>query len=217
MKRFSWLCSGLLLLAICTEAEAAYINSAADPALAGSTLIDFEAASAGSFETETFGGVSFKSLVPGKPLSVSDFYNGNYGTIGKSLGTNDQLSFSSPLSFRIDFANVVSAFGFSWGAADEAWSLTVFDDSNNSLGNFFTPTGTSFVGVSGSRISYAILSTTLQGSQTDNALLDNLRYVEDVTTGPGPTPTPEPGTLALMAFGAMGLAAGKYRKKKKAA
>ena len=188
-------------------ANADLITSSADSSLSGSTLIDFNAETHGTFDSRSFdsGAVTFA----GPGMTVQSQYcgasgDGQYGGGGNCIGT--------PLgtSFSIVFADPVSAFGFSWGAADQAWTMNVYGaggllESLSIAAQVYPHRG--FIGSNGSAGN--ITSVYMSASSFDYILLDDFQYKSGSTSS-----VPEPGTLALLGIGLAGM--GLMRRRKKA-
>jgi len=186
------------------------ITSASDPALAGATVIEFESAPKGTHASLTIGEVTFTGV--DRSLRIDDSYSGWYSTTGSYL---DNWAYFDPgfSSMRIDFAADVSAFGFNWGGADSAWSLTAYNAFGDSLGVYNLPAavdpdppyGGAFVGLGGfgSCIDHAVLSwpdpDPLDPSDYDWIFIDNFMYQQVV---------PVPGAVLL---GVLGLSAAGAR------
>ena len=194
----------IALAVLATASAHAYdINSAANPALAGGSVIDFESAAAGSYSSLTVGGVSFTTGA-GTSLYVNTNYAGNYNTVGKSLANTYSGDAFGLLT--LTFSAPTKAFGFNWGAADTVWTLSAYDASNNLLGSrSLDATRASnageFFGLGfASDIAYA----TIAGNRSDYVFVDNLTLAAAV---------PEPSAYGLMAIGLAGLGFAARRRK----
>ena len=185
------------------SAHAYDINSAASPALAGGSVIDFESVASGSYSSLTVGGVNFATGA-GTSLYVNTDYAGDYNTTGKSLANTYNSDAFGLLT--LTFSAPTKAFGFNWGAADTVWTLSAYDASNNLLGSrSLAATRASnageFFGLGfGSDIAYA----TITGDSSDYVFVDNLTLAAAV---------PEPSTYGLMALGLAGLGFAARRRK----
>jgi len=175
------------------------------PGLVGSTVIDFESTTPGTYTTLTLSGVTF-TPDSGKLMWVDGAYIGQYNNFGsQSLHNNyDPQSFNI---LTINFNGITSGFGFFWGASDTQWALTAYDSSNNPIESFALPITTSssagdFVGL----LDPGIAWVTLGGTGTDYVFVDNFEF------NPTGTATPEPGSLLLVGSGVLGLA-GVIRRK----
>lgn len=192
-----------LLMSATVASAAALITSSADPALSGSTLVDFNAEAQGTFTSRTFGG--FVTLSGNNPLYIESTYSGSYGATSNYVASRDS---DSP--FTIAFDAPVSAFGFSWGAADQPWTIDLYGIGGSLLGslNIAAQSG-SYVGFIGgtdtSPISYAVL-TDQSNYDYDYFLLDNLRYV-------AAGEVPEPAPLTMLGLGLAALLAARKRQK----
>jgi hypothetical protein len=177
------------------------------PGLVGSTVIDFESVTPGTYSTLTLSGVTF-TPDDGNLMWVDSAYAGGYNTFGQSLHNNyDPESFNT---LTIQFSGTTSGFGFFWGASNVTWTLTAYDSLNNAIESLALPITTDsdagdFVGL----IDPGIASATLSGDGTDYVFIDNFEFQ------PGGTGTPEPGGLLLLGSGLLGLA-GVARKLRKA-
>ena len=127
------------------------------------------------------------------------------GTSGRYL-----TNFYTPGTLTFTFTTAVSAVGFNWGAADQAWRMQVFDLDNVLLStlNIAAQTAASnyagFIGASGNGSAIGSVKLTSVGS-TDWVMIDNLRTVA--------ANVPEPGSLALAGLG-LALAIGASRRRK---
>ena len=147
-------------------ANAALITSSADPALSGSTVINFDSEATSNFVSKTLSGVTF-STTSGTLRNAPFDEGGTFGGSGQDLSTRD---LGSPEAFRIDFATSVSAFGMVWGAADYDWTVKLFNSSGvntetltfcGSSSGCASGTGyVKFYGASGPDIKYVTLETT---------------------------------------------------------
>ena len=194
------------LLATVGAAQAAppLLTASNVPALAGAGVIDFNNAATGSFTSRIFGGVTI-STSTANGLAVDNAYDGYYATSGRYL-----TNFYTPGTLTFTFTTAVSAFGFNWGAADQAWRMQVFDLDNVLLStlNIAAQTAASnyagFIGASGNGSAIGSVKLTSVGS-TDWVMIDNLRTVA--------ANVPEPGSLALAGLG-LALAIGASRRRK---
>jgi hypothetical protein len=185
----------LLLCALAAaSAQAAPIDSPADPALAGGSVIDFQSVVAGAYSNLVLPGVSF-STGAGTQLYVDSAYAGNYNTTGQSLKSTDNADSFRTLTFT--FTVPTAAFGFNWGASDQFWSLTAYDASNNMLGvrqlpKTYASNAGQFYGLAANaNIAYAVLSSQYH----DYVFVDNL------TIGAPVAAVPEPETYLLLGAG----------------
>lgn len=187
-------------LFVAAPASASLITSAGDPALTASTLIDFNSEAAGSQSTRTFGGEMTFSVSSGT-FEVGSTFNGAYGATGTSIYT------PGGQNFTIDFATAVSAFGFSWGAADRSWTMQLYDGSNTLIDTLAIAAQTSpyvgFIGGANAGISKVQMTS---DNGYDYIILDDFRYVASAAS------VPETSTLAVFALGLAGLAFARRRK-----
>lgn len=216
MKSFALAIATVAMLAS-GASHAAPINSAADPALVGAYIQDFEAGPSGNFVSQGFGGgVSISALssadVGSPSFSVAGDFAGNYNTLGRlhisNLGTQFQ-------ALRFDFGSSISALGFLFGASDSSWTLRAYNSSNALLDSLdiaptFGSNAGDFFGLSGlAGASYATLIQNFDGiyanGGVDYVFVDNLTF----TAGNN---VPEPGSLALVALACLGVAAARRRK-----
>lgn len=184
-----------LVFGLANIASASTISSPADPALAGATVVDFEDRTHGTFTSDTVGGVTLTAL--SGYLTYTNYTSG--GIYGPTSGT--ELSTIGSTGFRIDFAQVVSAFGMIWGAPNVGWTISAYDSSNNLLDSYVGPSGPDwnyYVGLAAEGIAYA----TLTAASYDWVKIDNLAYVSGTTVSP--VPVPAAGLMLVGALGALG-------------
>ena len=182
------------------------INSATDPLLAGSTLIDFSSTTLGTYSSLTIGNVTFSG---NGSLRVANTYSGQYNTTGNYLDNNAGLT----IPMTIQFATPVSALGFNFGATDSDWTLNVYNSLQLLTGirfacaTFLGSDAGQYYGGWGILGAAASSGATLTGGTGDWVLLDNFSS--------GGTPVPDGGsTLALLGLALGGIAAAVKCKKK---
>lgn len=190
------------LAAVTFNVSASLITSDSDPALSGSTIINFDGTSTQNATSFTFGDVIFSTT--SGTLRIAPFSEGGiFGGSGQDLSTTDT---ANPSSFTITFATPVSAFGMNWGAANPDWTVDLFDSSDNLLeslvfiGGDSTASFIEFYGASINGISRAELATT----GYDWVKIDNFEYVSSV---------PIPAAVWLFGSGLLGLIGMARRKK----
>lgn len=181
-----------------TQASPVLLTNGSDASLAGATVLSFDGEALGSFNTRAFGSdVSFGSA---GPLFVQNALSGYYGTSGRYI-TNQ----STPNPITIDFTGTVSSFGFTWGAADQPWTLQVFDAADHLLStlNLAAQSGAytgfiGFIGVDGGGAAIGSARLTANsGYGYDYVTIDNFKYVAAAGNGHA---VPEPQSLALVAL-----------------
>jgi len=168
-------------------------NPADDPALAGSTLVNFDSAPTGFFISMTIGDLTISGDSFGHRLFVNENLPGQtaQNSSGRFLSNPDQSS-----AFTFTFANPVSAFAFNRGAGQINWTLTAYAGdtvvaSSSVPGNGNSNAG-QYYGLTGQGITRVVLS-----DHGDVLIrIDNFAYVTESVA-----PVPEPATWALMIMG----------------
>lgn len=155
----------------------------------GSTQLTFSG-NDGNFVSYSESGVSFG------PGNISSNYADDYNTTGGSY--DNQSGSVSQITFA--FASPVSAFAFNWGAADEFWTVELFDGASLLSSYQLTPTESSnnkeYFGFTGAGITSVSLTT----AASDYVFLDNLTY----TSAAGAVPEPATWAMMVLGFGLVG-------------
>jgi PEP-CTERM motif len=202
-----------LALATCyaSTAGATQITSSADPALIGSTIIDFDGLPLQDFSTMTISGVTFTAAA-GHQLRIGDYFEGGvYGGSGHELSTQN-----STVGFSMDFANPVSAFGFNWGGANENWTVNLFDGGHTLIETLTflggdPGKGATYIEFYGAKAN-GIKSVSLIPDNPDWVKIDDFHVVSAAST----TPVPEPATLGLLGIGLIGIHRARRRRSERA-
>ena len=149
------LCGALLLFFASGTVHADLITSASDPALDGSTVIDFDDNESGTVgDTFSVGNVAWNDLDEESAwwysdLSFSPAWDGYWGMSEQSLRCSSG-------ELEIEFTSPVSAFGLNYGGHSSTWY--VYDEDDVLIETFSVdrakpfPYPEYFVGASGERI-----------------------------------------------------------------
>lgn len=123
----------LILTALAGGAAAMPITSAADPALEGSVVVDFEQALPGTYAAFAGGLSVFTTAgtvnVTGPRLQVTSTYAGQYNMTGQYVSSEGYLFRNVILTFPVP----VQAFGFNVGLTSQPWELHAYDAGGNEI------------------------------------------------------------------------------------
>ncbi len=209
MKRLTLALAAALTLGTAVAAPISGASGAGAPPLPGVTsVVDFDAQGNTSFASLTLGSVTFSGI--GGNLRTSNQFAGFYNGRGAYYLDNDA---GATGTLRFDFANIVSAFAFQWGASDVSWTLNGYDASGNLIESFVTPityasNAGDYIGLNGGAFKYATLTSSNFGFQ-DWIFVDNFSIVERRDGG---GTVSEPAGLALAGLALLGLGAVRRRK-----
>ena len=194
-----------------TDAEATRINSAADPALSGALVQNFNAAPLAAFTSQSFliGANGFTISATTSDLQITNTFCSNFGTTGACLDTINASGTAND-DFDVVFTGAgVSAFGFAINALDINWTVTTYGAGNVLLGTYVINSqspglvGDLRRGYFGATETAAIRSIQIRSTTaSDRALIDDFAYV----------PVPEPSAAVLVGLGLVCLAGSRSRR-----
>ena len=123
----------LLTMALAGRAAAAPIISAADPALQGAVVVDFESTTPGTYAAFA-GGLSVPTSagivnITGPRVLVTSTYAGQYNMTGQYLSSEGYLFRNVIVAFPVP----VHAFGFNVGLTSQPWQLHAYDAAGNEI------------------------------------------------------------------------------------
>lgn len=176
------------------------------PTIAGQTgIANFDSIPLATRSSVTSGAVTVSGI--GGSIRVANDYPGQYNGRGAAYLDNDQGATSG---FRFDFASIVNAFAFNFGASDEIWTLTAFDASGHIIESVRAPVTNGsnagdYIGLADPGIKYATLTT----SFNDWVFVDNFVYAAALVRS---SAVPEPGSIALIGLGIAGVVGMRRRK-----
>ena len=194
-----------------SDAEAARINSAGDPALVGADVQNFNTAPLAAFASQSFligaNGFTISSITSN--LQITNTFCSNFGTTGACFDTINSSGAAND-DFDVVFTGSgVSAFGFAINALDIAWTVTTYGVGNVLLNTYVinsqSPglTGNNRRGYFGATETAAIQYFQVRSTAgSDRALIDDFAY----------TPVPEPGAAVLLGLGLAYLAGSRSRR-----
>ncbi|RVU43817.1 PEP-CTERM sorting domain-containing protein [Rubrivivax rivuli] len=193
MKPFTQALLATLLLAA-GPSYATPITTAGDPALAGSTLVNFTGITGGPYSSLTIGALT---ITGGFTIDSSGncVYSGNSAPCLINAGGALTFTFSNPMT----------AFGLQIGATNFSQNLTAYNAFNGVIETVVVPNQVStmpfpysaFYGINAG--SASIQRFTLQANSGDYWSIDNIRFTA------GATSVPEPASLALVGVALLGL------------
>ena len=193
-----------------SDAEAARINSAGDPALAGALVQDFNTAPLAAFASQSFliGSDGFTISSTTSNLQITNSFCSNFGTTGGCFDTINSSGAAND-DFDVVFTGSgVSAFGFAINALDISWTVTTYGAGNVLLNTYVinsqSPglTGNNRRGYFGATETAAIQYFQVRSTAgSDRALIDDFAYL----------PVPEPGAAVLIGLGLAFLAGSRSR------
>lgn len=191
------------------EAGATRIFSAADPALAGALVQDFDSIPVGYFTSQSFliGSDGFTVSALSSDIHIDDVFCDDFGTSGRCLDTVGSGGAANDDIDIVFTGGGVLAFGFALNALDVAWTITTHGAGDVLLGTYVVAsqspglTGNARRGYFGATEGVAIESVRIRSTGSDRALIDDFAYV----------PVPEPGAALLVGLGLAWLAGSRSR------
>ncbi len=190
-----------------SHASPMLITSAGDSNLNGSSLLDFNSEVHGGFVSRTFSNAVTITSSIASTMYVTDTFDGSYGNTGTHLTKT-----TTNASITFDFITDVSAFGWSWGSADKAHTLSLYNNTAGYLGTLNIPGQTNpYIGFIGAYDTTYTISKVILHAKSDYLFMDDFEYV----TAGNPPAVPEPATVALLGIGLVGLAGAEVRRRRK--
>lgn len=196
------------------DAEAARIDDATDPALAGALVQTFDAAPVGYFASQSFliGTDGFTISALSSNVHIDDVFCDDFGTSGRCF---DTVASGGAANDDVDVVFTgagVLAFGFALNALDVGWTVTTYGAGDVLLGTYVVAsqspglTGNARRGYFGATETVAIQSFRIRSTGSDRALIDDFAYV----------PVPEPSAAVLIVLGLAFLARSRRHREARA-